>query len=160
MPKRGRSASSHWNFPAGTNVRSSSRSRSRSHSRKGYGSVARSRGAAVTGEMKYFDCAYTGTAMVPVTTTWGPTTIIDPTSTINLGDAAVATPGCLFAPKPTASLNGRIGRKVAVYSIKVRGQIFGPVTQLSNTINRGTTARVMLVLDQQTTLHKCCPQLC
>jgi len=153
MPKRGRSSSS----SRGKRSKSRSKSRSRSRNRKGYGSVARSRGAAVTGEMKYFDCERVGTALVVPTTSWLPTTIMDPSSTINLGDTAVPNPACLFVPKATASLNGRIGRKVLVHSIKVRGYLKCPTISGEADLVEPTHVRLLLVLDMQTNASQMLP---
>lgn len=86
--------------------------------RAGYSSVARTRGAAVAGEMKYFDCDANGIALVATTTTWPAGTMVDPLTTINLGSAAVANPLCLYAPTVGAALNQRIGRKILVRKIK------------------------------------------
>ncbi len=118
--------------------------------RKGYGSVARSRGAAVTGEMKYFDTELQATTLAAVTTTWVATTLKDPTTTINIGDAAVATPLCLFAPLKSAALNGRIGREVKVLKIKVRGSLQVPAQNLQATADASTLVRILLVQDSQT----------
>lgn len=118
--------------------------------RKGYGSVARARGAAVTGEMKYFDCELGATTIAACTTTWVAGTILDPSTTINLGDAAVATPFCLFAPKVSAALNGRVGRKVRLLKVRLNGVINVPVQTAQLTTDAATQIRVMLVLDQQT----------
>lgn len=86
--------------------------------RQGYSSVARTRGAAVQGEMKYFDCDANSIALVATTTTWPAGTMVDPLTTINLGSAAVANPLCLYAPTVGAALNQRIGRKILVHKIK------------------------------------------
>lgn len=118
--------------------------------RRGYGSVARTRGAAVQGETKYFDTELQPTAISAVTTTWVAGTLVDPTTTINLGDAAIATPGCLFAPKVSAALNGRIGRKVLIKKVKLTGVINVPTHSAQATGDAGTKIRAMLVLDQQT----------
>lgn len=118
--------------------------------RKGYGSVARARGAAVTGEMKYFDTELSLSAVPVVTTTWVAGTILDPSTTINLGDAAVATPLCLFVPKVSAALNGRIGRKVKVIKLKVHGfiQCSNQATQAA--ADPASLLRLILVQDTQT----------
>lgn len=118
--------------------------------RAGYSSVARTRGAAVTGEMKYFDCEKTATSVSAVTTTWVAGTMVDPTTTINLGDAGVATPLCLFAPKATASLNGRVGRSVNVLKIKINGTINVPAQSAAATADSASKVRIMLVQDLQT----------
>lgn len=118
--------------------------------RRGYGSVARPRGAAVTGEMKYFDTELPATSISLVTTTWVAGCMDDPTVTINLGDAAVNTPLCLFAPKVSAALNGRIGRKVVIYKVKVRGFMNIPKQSVQATTDSATLIRTMLVLDMAT----------
>jgi len=117
--------------------------------RQGYSSVARTRGAPVTGEMKYFDCDLNLNAIPAVTTTWVAGTLQNPATTINLGDAAVATPNCLFAPKVSAALNGRIGRKVTVYKIKIRGTITCAAQAAQTTADPGCLVRWMLVQDMQ-----------
>lgn len=118
--------------------------------RVGFTSVPRSRGAAVTGEMKYFDCDKASTALVATTTTWPAGTIQDPTTTINLGAAAVATPLCLFAPTVGSGLNQRVGRSVKVMKIKVGGRILIPAqTALSVGFN-ASNVRLILVQDCQT----------
>lgn len=118
--------------------------------RRGYGAVSRTSGAAVIGEMKYFDSNLTNTNMTVVTGTWPGGTIVDPTGTINLGSAAVATPLCLFAPTVGAALNQRIGRKVKVLKIKVQGTIQTPAQAAQVTADTGGSVRIILVMDQQT----------
>lgn len=118
--------------------------------RAGYGSVARTRGAAVQGEMKYFDCDYNGVAIAAVTTTWVAGTSADPLTTINLGSAAVANPLCLVAPTVGAGLNQRVGRKICVRKIKVHGtlSVAPQVTQAD--ADAATKIRIVLVQDMQT----------
>lgn len=118
--------------------------------RIGYGSVARARGAAVTGEMKYFDCELVSLALAACTTTWVAGTITDPQATINLGDAAVGSPLCLFAPKVSAALNGRIGRKVKMMKVRVSGLINVPIQAAQSAADLGCMIRICLVLDTQT----------
>lgn len=118
--------------------------------RQGYSAVTRSSGAAVIGEMKYFDCDNSGTALAVVTTTWVAGTIVDPLTTINLGSAAVATPLCLFAPTVGAGLNQRIGRKCKVLKIKVSGQLISAAQAGQATGDSASNIRIMLVQDCQT----------
>jgi len=118
--------------------------------RKGYSSVATSRGAAVTGEMKYFDCDNTGTALTLLTTTWPAGTMIDPLTTINLGSAAVANPLCLCVPTVGAALNQRVGRKISIHKIKVHGTLSVAPQAAQAVADATTKARIVLVIDQQT----------
>jgi len=121
--------------------------------RAGYTSVARTRGAAVTGEMKYFDCARSSVNLPAVTTTWPAGAMVDPSTTINLGAAAVATPLSLFSPTVGSALNQRIGRSVLVRKIKVRGQLIASTLQTSAAgyaPDDSNKVRLMLVQDMQT----------
>jgi len=118
--------------------------------RKGYSSTARTRGAAATGEMKYMDSELQLAAIGVCTTTWVAGTNADPTTTLNLGSAAVATPANLCSPTVGAALNQRIGRSILVHKIKVRGTI---VCGSQTPANGGETAskvRILLVQDGQT----------
>lgn len=117
--------------------------------RAGYSSVARTRGAAVKGEMKYYDTSLTATALVATTTTWVAGTMQDPTGSINLGDPSLI-PQCLFAPKATASLNGRIGRATNMMKIKLNGLISVPPQAAQAAADASTEVRVMLVMDTET----------
>lgn len=102
-----------------------------------------------TGEMKYFDTEYDATAITACGATWAAGTLANPTRTINLGDASVATPGTLFAPKVSASLNGRIGRKTYVHKIKVTGGIIVPTQTGQFGVDTATRIRIILVQDKQ-----------
>jgi len=124
--------------------------RQKGKTRKGYSTVARTRGAAVTGEMKYFDCNIETTALTAVTTTWPAGTMVDPSTTINLGSAAVATPLCLFAPTVGAALNARVGRKVNVHKVKVHGTVVIAAQATQGAGDNACKVRVALVVDQQT----------
>jgi len=118
--------------------------------RKGYSAVSRTSGAAVIGEMKYFDCDNSGTALAVLTTTWVAGSLIDPLTTINLGSAAVATPLCLFAPTVGAALNQRIGRKVKVMKIKVNLSLIVANQAGQAAADPAAVIRCMLVQDCQT----------
>lgn len=118
--------------------------------RVGYGSVARTRGAAVTGEMKYFDCDRTSTAIALVTTTWVAGTIMDPGTTIDLGGAAVATPACLFAPTVGSALNQRVGRQVHVKKLKIHGTVIIANQTAQTSADAANKIRILLVQDMQT----------
>jgi len=118
--------------------------------RAGYSSVARTRGAAVTGEMKYFDCDASSITIASCTTTWVAGTITDPLTTINLGSAAVANPLCLCAPTVGAALNQRVGRKITVRKIKVHGMVVCAQQAAQAAADPSTKIRIVLVQDQQT----------
>lgn len=118
--------------------------------RPGYGSVARARGAAVTGEMKYFDADRSAVAITATTGTWPAGTIMDPGTTINLGSAAVANPLCLFCPTVGAALNQRIGRKVRVMKVKIHWTINVPQQAVAANADGAAKVRMFLVLDMQT----------
>lgn len=118
--------------------------------RAGYSSVARTRGAAVTGEMKYFDCSLGDTALSAVTSTWVAGTMKDPGTTINLGSAAVATPLCLCAPTVGAALNQRVGRKITVRKVKVHGTVYCIPQAAQAAADATTKIRIALVEDKQT----------
>jgi len=118
--------------------------------RAGYSSVARTRGAAVQGEMKYFDCDRTPNALVATAATWPAGTLQDPGTTIDLGAAAVANPQCLFAPTVGSALNQRIGRSVLVRKIKVCGTIAIPAQTSDATLDEAMKVRLILVQDMQT----------
>lgn len=133
--------------------------------RAGYTSVARTRGAAVTGEMKYFDCTRTDSTIVAVTAggPWPAGAMQDPGTTLNLGAAAVANPLCLFAPTVGSALNQRIGRSVLVRKIKVNGQIILPTSiTLATTWQADAPyppvkVRILLVQDMQTNAAQMTP---
>lgn len=117
--------------------------------RAGYGSVARTRGAAVTGEMKYYDADLTSMNITATTTTWPAGTMQDPSSSINLGSAAVANPGTLCAPTVGSALNQRVGRDIKVLKCRVRGMVSVAAQSGQNTADAASTVRLMLVLDTQ-----------
>jgi len=118
--------------------------------RIGYGSTARTRGAAVQGETKYFDCSLTGQGISAVTGSWVAGTLLDPTTTVNLGSAAVATPLCLFAPTVGAGLNQRIGRMVKMMKVRVSGTITVQAQTAQAAPPPASKVRLLLVLDKQT----------
>jgi len=126
-----------------------SKSSASKRQRKGYDSVARTRGAAVTGEMKYYDADYGG-SLTLVTTTYPAGTMVDPSTSINLGAAAVANPLSLCVPTVGAALNQRVGRKISVHKVKIHGTISVPQQAAVAAADAAAKVRVALVLDQQT----------
>lgn len=118
--------------------------------RAGFGSVARTRGATVTGEMKYFDFTVGVTALAAVTTTWVSGTQMSTNMvSIDLGDPALATT-TMFVPKVSAALNGRIGRKVKLLKIKFQGAINVPPQNAQAAADSPTEVRIAFVHDKQT----------
>lgn len=118
--------------------------------RRGYTTVARTRGWAASGEMKYFDCARLESMITGPTTSWPAACRMDPLTTINLGAAAVATPACLFAPTVGSALNQRIGRKCHVKKVKIRGSFTIPQQAAQSAADGATKIRFILLVDTQT----------
>jgi len=116
--------------------------------RQGYAGVPRTQGAAVVGEMKYFDTILDGVAVAACTTTWP--VARDPSTTVNLGSAAVLNPLSLFVPTVGAALNQRIGRKVKVMKIKIHGMLTTTAQAGQATADSPCLVRLMLVQDCQT----------
>ncbi len=105
--------------------------------RPGYRTVARTRGWAAAGEMKYFDTFLASTALVqPVT--WD-TTEFDPATFLTF---------CV--PVKGTGINQRIGREIRLHKFKLRGQI-RVIVQANQTATDGACqVRMLLVLDTQT----------
>lgn len=109
--------------------------------RKGYASVARTRGGAVTGEMKYFDSVRDNVA-VGSSATWA-STVYDPNV------FPVANMNCLFAPTQGAGISQRIGKACKVYKIKITGCFSVPSQTNQVLADAGSYIRLMLVCDKQ-----------
>lgn len=118
--------------------------------RAGFTSVARTRGAAVQGEMKYFDCDANGIAISVVSNTWPAGAMADPLTTLNLGSAAVANPLTLCVPTVGAALNQRVGRKIQIRKIKVHGTVSVATQNAQSTADSACKVRLILVQDMQT----------
>lgn len=114
--------------------------------RAGYSSVPRTGGALVQGEMKYYDAELVNFNVGGCGVDWT-NTRADPSSSLNLGNPAVANPGCLIAPITTAALNGRIGKQIKVMKIKINGSVEILPQDASNDT---TIMRMCLVQDNQT----------
>jgi len=134
-----------------------SKSSASKRQRKGYDSVARTRGAAVVGEMKYYDAERTATAISAVGATWVAGNNVDPSSSINLGSAAVANPLCLVAPVTGSALNNRVGRKITVHKIKIHGYIIVAAQAAQSTSDAACKIRLVLVQNQQTNAAQTVP---
>lgn len=104
--------------------------------RMGFTSVARTRGAAVTGEMKYFDTAKSGA--IPASADWTGTEL-DPT-----------TFNTLCVPAVGAAINQRIGKQIKVLKIKIRGFV-GCAAQTGQAVqDEASYVRLCLYQDTQT----------
>lgn len=102
------------------------------------------------GETKYMDSELQATAIAATTTTWVAGTILDPTTTINLGSAAVATPLGLCQPIVGAALNNRVGRSINVHKVKLNAVIGVAAIQAQASPSTSCKIRVLLVQDMQT----------
>lgn len=105
--------------------------------RSGFSSVARTRGASVKGEMKYFDSERTLTA-------------INSTADWTTGEYDPATLNTLFVPTVGAAVNQRIGKEVKVIKISIRGTIFCAKQANDTASLQATVVRYALVQDTQT----------
>lgn len=105
--------------------------------RRGFSSVARTRGGQVTGEMKYFETEKAFGAIV-ASASWTGTTI-DP-----------ATFNTLIVPVVGSAVNQRVGKGIKVMKIKIRGTIQCPAQTNATVADAPTKCRVMLVQDKQT----------
>jgi len=115
-------------------------------SRKGYKTVARTRGVYATGEMKYFDTRLEATAIASAAAWTG--TELDPTATVE--STPVATPLCLAAPVVGSAINQRIGREIKVHKIKMRFNVNAPAQAGISAADPGSNIRIQLVQDTQT----------
>lgn len=109
--------------------------------RKGYQSVARTRGAQVTGEMKYFDSELAATAIAASADWTG--TEYDP-------GVPTASQFTLFAPAVGAGINQRIGKSANVHTVKVKGMVHVPAQANQTGADVSSVVRIALVHDTQT----------
>jgi len=107
-----------------------------------YQTVARTRGVYGQGEMKYFDSELAAKAIVSVANWTG--TECDPDT------VPVANINTLFAPIQGAGISQRIGTKVKVYAIKIRGFINQTTTLDTTSLGNAQFIRLALVQDTQT----------
>lgn len=104
--------------------------------RVGYASVPRTRGAQVTGEMKYFDTERTAQAIIS-NVSW---------ATANQDPGTIQT---LFAPGSGAAINQRIGKETKLLKIRIKGMITMNTQAAQATADTPTIVRVILVQDKQ-----------
>lgn len=105
--------------------------------RSGFSSVARTRGAAVQGEMKYFDTLLTATSLV-ASADWTATEF-DSTTT-----------GTFFCPSVGAAVNQRIGKSAKVMKLKIHGAINVAAQTDQTAADSACQVRMLLVQDTQT----------
>lgn len=108
----------------------------RKKQRVGYTTVARTRGAYATGEMKYFDTGLSATA-IPASSNWT-STVLDPTAL------------CLCAPTQGAGINQRIGKAVVLHKLKIRGRVITPPVEAVATATASVYIRFIICQDKQT----------
>jgi hypothetical protein len=99
-----------------------------------YKTVPRTRGIYGAGEMKYFDTFRSGAAIQSSPNWIGAE--LDPVAQL-----------CLFAPVTGATIQQRIGRKVYVHKIKVKGTIIQPPAASQANPIITPFCRLMLVMD-------------
>jgi len=105
--------------------------------RSGYSSVARTRGAQVTGEMKYFDTALALSA-ISEDNTWAGTE----------QDPATFLTFCV--PVLGAGVNQRIGKEINILKWKLRGYVNIPQQTNQTTGDPASTVRIICFIDKQT----------
>lgn len=98
--------------------------------------VPRTMGPLAQTEHKYFDTYVSATALTAPTAWTG--TEINP-----------ATEGCLFAPTQGAGINNRIGRKVSVKAIRIKGMIHCAAQADQTATDAPSVVRLVLVQDHQ-----------
>lgn len=126
------------------------------HARQNYVTVKRSRGPIVQ-EMNYFDSALSAFQMT-ATTAWtagAGGNQYDPTA------LPVAGINCLFAPTQGTAVNNRLGRKVYVHRIRIKGILYQPGLALGAGQTPGAspqqTVRLVFFLDKQTNAQQVAP---
>jgi len=105
--------------------------------RAGYATVARTRGWAQSGEMKYFDLVRSAAIQAPGTDWAG--CEVDP-----------ATDNTLFCPVQGTDFNSREGKKALVYKIRIRGTITVAAQSATATADAAAACRIILMQDTQT----------
>lgn len=105
--------------------------------RRGMYTVPRTRGALGVTERKYFD-TFLNAAALTSPNTWAGTEV-DP-----------ATLNCLFCPQEGSDIDNRVGRKVNVVKMIVRGVIVILKQANQTASDDGALCRVILYMDQQT----------
>lgn len=132
-------------YPRQTARFKASKAGQRRRRRRNFQSVPRTRGALAQTENKYFDC-YSPAAAVSEATTWAGAEL---DGYISSGGADTAI-SCLFAPTEGSDIDNRIGRKVQVTRIDIRGVIQPSVEADQADVLRAPPVRLVLYVDTQT----------
>lgn len=108
--------------------------------RRGYTTVARTRGVYAQGEMKYFDTECNEDSITNGTAAWTGTEV----------QPNVGTSNTFFCPTLGSQINQRIGREAKVHKIKIRGFITIP-KEINQTVPSDAFAiRLIFLHDTQT----------
>lgn len=107
--------------------------------RAGYSSVPRTRGPYSFGEMKYFDTLINNSSIV-TSQNWANTEL----------PPNVGTPNTLFCPTQGSAINQRIGRKVKLYKLRLRGVVSISIQTNQTVADMAPVMRFILVHDSQT----------
>lgn len=118
-------------------LRASKRAKTGVSKRRGYYGVARTMGGLLATERKYFD-TFKNAYSVTASSDWTGT------------EADPATLNCLFVPQEGSDINNRVGRKVAVHKLTIRGMISVAAQANQTTTDAATLLRLILVQDLQT----------
>jgi hypothetical protein len=118
------------------------RRRVTTHTRRGYQTVARTRGVYAQGEMKYFD-SQRALSAIPASVDWQGTEF-DP------NQVPVVNMNTLFVPTQGAGINQRIGKAVKLHKIRIQGQIVTPNQTADPNTDSSCLVRLALVWDTQT----------
>lgn len=103
-----------------------------------YQTVPRTRGPYASGETKYFDATITSTPIV-ADADWA-NTELDPVSSVD----------CLFAPAQGTAINQRIGNKVWVSKIRIRGVVSAAAQANQTAADLPPMIRIICYKDMQT----------
>jgi len=110
------------------------------HGEPGFGGI---------GEKHYVDSYRDDSVLTAVGVNWATSTRFDPTSTVDLGGGAVATPLNLCSPSVGSNVDQRVGRAIRICKVTLRGVLDMPDDSDTGRPS-GEAVRVLLVLDQHT----------
>ncbi len=107
--------------------------------RRGYSSVARTRGPMSFGEMKYFNTELSSANLVATAASWAATAFVP-----NVG-----TPDTLVVPVVGAGLSNRVGRKIHLHKLRLHGTFNIPAQSAQAAADAPCKIRYVLVQDMQ-----------